>query len=260
MSVPPNPTPLGGYPQSGEGYDPTSGAAPGSAGQSQSGWSAGFEPPQPYGQSLFGGQTGGYQPTQHVASAHGGYGEPEPQWGQPSGYPGEDGYGTGEPPPRSSALPWIIGVLVVLLVAGGVLLFFLLKDDTPTPVATTTSATSSSSAATTDEQSSGETTEETTEDTSTPTPTPEVGLPPPAGIPAPIGSGDANVDALAQGCFSGDMKACDDLYKATAGPDLQNPDPTPELQAFFDFAFTCGERLTEAEIQERFCVIIWPDA
>lgn len=245
---------MGGYPQSGEGgYNPQ-GGPPGSGG-SQSGWSAGPDPTQQYAQSPYGAPPSGYQ--------QGGYGEPEPQWGQPSGYPSEGGYGSGAPPPKRSALPWIIGVLVVLLVAGGVLLFFLLRDDTPTPVATTTSSsTTSSSEVTTEEQSSEESTDESTEETTeeTASPTPEVGLPPPAGTPAPIGSGDANVDALAQSCFSGDMQACDDLYEATAGPDLDNPDPTPELQAFFDYAFTCGERLTEEEVAERFCVAIWPDA
>ncbi|MDQ3504681.1 MAG: hypothetical protein M3446_03135, partial [Actinomycetota bacterium] len=102
--------------------------------------------------------------------------------------------------------------------------------------------------------------EETTEESSDSEPTPEVGPPPPAGSPAPTGSGDANVDTLAQGCFDGDMVACDDLFEATAGPDVEAPDPEPELQPFFDYAFTCGDRMTEEEIAQRFCVDIWPDA
>ncbi|MGI8626233.1 MAG: hypothetical protein ACR2J5_06630 [Geodermatophilaceae bacterium] len=260
MSMPPNQPPMGGYPQSGEGgYHP--GGPPGSGGPSQSGWSAGPDPTQQYGQPTYGAPPSGYQPADVFTPAQGGYGQPDPQWGQPAGYPGGGGYGSGGPPPKRSPLPWIIGVLVALLVAGGVLLFFLLKDDSPTTVATTTSATSSAEPTTEEETTEEENTEEeTTEETGSPTPTPEVGPPPPAGAPAPVGSGDANIDALAQGCFSGDMQACDDLYEATAGPDADNPDPTPELEPFFDYAFTCGDRLTETEVAKRFCLEIYPDA
>ncbi len=253
---------MGGYPQSGAGgYNP--GDQPGSGGSSQSGWSSGNpDPTQQYGQPAYGAQPGAYQPTEQFPQAQGGYGEPAPQWGQPGGYPPQGGYGGpgGPPPGKSSPLPWIIGGLVLLLVAGGVGLFFLLKDDTPTPIATTTSASTTTEATTTVETTQ-ETTEGTTQDsTASSEPTPEVGPPPAAGSPAPSGSGDTNIDTLAQTCFAGDMQACDDLYQQTAGPDVNNPSPTPELQPFFDYAFTCGDRLTEDEVAQRFCVDIWPDA
>lgn len=226
---------MGGYPQSGDGgYD-----APG---------------------SLFRGQSGGNQPAEQFPAAQGGYGGPAPQGDQQAEYPSLGGYEEGGPPRRRAALPWIIGGLVLLLAAGGVGLFFLLKDDSPTPVAERSSTTTSAAEQPSEEQPSEETSAETSPQESTGTATPEVGPPPPAGGPAPIGSGDSSVDGLAEGCFSGDMQACDDLYRATAGPDLEDPDPTPTLQPFFDYAFTCGDRLTEAEVEQRFCVRIWPDA
>lgn len=264
MSIPPNQPPTGGYPQPGDGgYNP-SGGQPGSGGPSQSGWAAGSpDPTQQYGQPPYGGQPGGYQPTEQYPQTQGGYGEPAPQWGQqPAAYPSQGGYGGPGGPQKSSALPWVIGGLVLLLVAGGVGLFFLLKDDSPTPIAGTTTASTTTAEVSSEEETTEETSEETTteEESTGSSPTPEEGPPPPAGGPAPIGSGDPNVDALAQSCFVGDMQACDDLYTATAGPDQQDPDPTPEFQPFFDYAFTCGDRLTEEEVAERFCVNIWPDA
>lgn len=269
--MPPNQPPQGGYPQPGDGgYDPQ-GGPPGSGGQSQGGWSAGPpDPTQLYGQSSYEGQPGLFQPTEQFPQAQGGYGQPAPAWGQPAGYPDQSGYGGyGGPPPTSkSPLPWIIGGLILLLVLGGVGLFFLLSgDDDPTPVATTSGSASSTEASTeesseeTTEESSEETTEETTEETSdSAEPTAESGPLPPAGGPAPTGSGDPTIDGLAQGCFDGAPQDCDDLYEATAGPDVDNPDPTPELVPFFDYAFTCGDRLTEDEVAKRFCVDIYPDA
>ncbi len=276
--MPPNQPPQGGNPQPGDrGYNPQ-GGPPGSGGQSQSGWSSGPpDPTQQYGQPSYEGQPNLYQPTEQLPQAQGGHGQPAPAWGQPAGYPDQGGYPeqggyggpVGPPPTSKSPLPWIIGGLVLLLVLGGVGLFFLLQDDDPTPVATT----SSSSQAPTDdpseesteeatEESSEETTEdETTEESTDPLePTPESGPLPPAGSPAPTGSGDPDIDGLAQACFDGDPRACDDLYEATAGPDVDNPDPTPELEPFFDYAFTCGARLTEDEVAQRFCVEIYPDA
>lgn len=271
--MPPNQPPQGGYPPSGDsGYNPQ-GGPPGAGGQYQGGWSAG--PPDPtklYGQSGYEGQPGAFQPTEQFPQAQGGYGQPAPAWGQPAGYPEQGGYGgyggPGGPPPSKSPLPWIIGGLVLLLVLGGVGLFFLLKDDSPTPVATSTSSAASSSAASSSaseestEESSAETTEPGTSEESTESaePTPETGPLPPAGSAAPTGSGDQMIDDQAQACFAGDPQACDDLYEATAGPDVDNPDPTPELVPFFDYAFTCGDRLTEDEVAKRFCTEIYPDA
>jgi len=57
------------------------------------------------------------------------------------------------------------------------------------------------------------------------------------------------VDASALDCENGDMAACDELFTTNA-----------EMQTFFDYGFTCGERLTEEEVAERFCVDIYPDA
>jgi len=57
------------------------------------------------------------------------------------------------------------------------------------------------------------------------------------------------VDAFALDCENGNMAACDELFTTNA-----------EMQTFFDYGFTCGERLTEEEVAERFCVDIYPDA
>lgn len=86
---------------------------------------------------------------------------------------------------------------------------------------------------------------------------PEEGPPPLAGSPAPSGRADAATDALAVGCFNGDMQACDDLYTAVAGG--SPPTVTTMLRPYFDYAFTCGDRLTEEEVAARFCTEIWPD-
>lgn len=93
-----------------------------------------------------------------------------------------------------------------------------------------------------------------------PTPLPPLIPEPPripaAGSPPPSGSGDPYLDGLAQGCYDGDMVACDDLYLATANGDP--PNPRPRLRSFFDYGYTCGDRATEDEIAERYCVDIWP--
>jgi len=54
------------------------------------------------------------------------------------------------------------------------------------------------------------------------------------------------------------MQACDDLYEAVAGG--SPPTVTTQLRPYFDYAFTCGDRLTEEEVAARFCTEIWPDA
>lgn len=52
------------------------------------------------------------------------------------------------------------------------------------------------------------------------------------------------------------MQKCDDLYAATANGDP--PGPQLALQPFFDFGFTCVDRLTEEAVAGRFCVEIYP--
>lgn len=83
-------------------------------------------------------------------------------------------------------------------------------------------------------------------------------LPPVAGSAAPTGSGDPKIDALAQGCYAGTMQSCDDLYLATANGNP--PNPQQRMRRFFDYGYTCGDRLTEDEIAERYCTDIWPGA
>lgn len=149
---------------------------------------------------------------------------------------------------KKSATLIIGGVLLVVVVATIVALL-LAKSDPPSNQAATTTTQPSQSESPSAEQSSAETSVE---------PTPEEGPPPPAGSPAPSGRADAATDALAVGCFNGDVQACDDLYTAVAGG--SPPTVTTMLRPYFDYAFTCGDRLTEEEVAARFCTEIWPDA
>lgn len=79
--------------------------------------------------------------------------------------------------------------------------------------------------------------------------------PPDAGSAPPSGSAEPNVDALAEECFDGDMRACDDLYTVTANG--EPPSPTPDLQPYFDYGYTCGHRLSVEEVNGRLCVDIY---
>lgn len=167
-------------------------------------------------------------------------------------------YPRGYGPPRHNSTPLIVaGVIVGLVLVGVVVGFVLLTKDAPTRrgggAGTGTTSGAVTSTTPTVFADSCEDLGLTCPSTTEPAPP---GSAPDAGSEAPTGSGDSNVDALAQGCFAGDMQKCDDLYLATANGDP--PDPKPALQAFFDYGFTCGDRLTEEEVAGRFCVEIYP--
>jgi len=65
--------------------------------------------------------------------------------------------------------------------------------------------------------------------------------------PGPVVIGDdAALNQLAQSCFDGDMSACDSLY-------LQSPlDSEQET-----YGNTCGGRINESEVDQRYCVDIY---
>lgn len=65
--------------------------------------------------------------------------------------------------------------------------------------------------------------------------------------PAPVVLGDDPVlNQLAQSCFEGDMGACDDLF-------LQSP-AASDYEAYGN---TCGGRVDEADVDQRYCVDIY---
>ena len=68
----------------------------------------------------------------------------------------------------------------------------------------------------------------------------------PFGGPPPASYGDPFIDSLAQGCFEGRMRACDDLYLASFPGD-----------AFEYYGYTCGYRLSYDEVADRYCTDIW---
>ena len=139
---------------------------------------------------------------------------------------------------QRKAVQLSLAILAAVAIVGAVT-FYLLNDEqlltgTATPAVVTTTDT---------------VIYDTCEDLRLPCP------PPGPGSPAPSGSAEPNVDALAQACFGGDMQACDDLYTATANG--SPPSPRPDLQAYFDYAYTCGDRLSVAEVNDRLCVNIY---
>jgi len=82
--------------------------------------------------------------------------------------------------------------------------------------------------------------------TNPPVPPPAPVGPGPAGGPPPASYGDPFIDSLAQGCFEGRMRACDDLYLASFPGD-----------AFEYYGYTCGYRLSYDEVADRYCTDIW---
>jgi len=165
----------------------------------------------------------------------------------------------------------LVATLVALLAAGALLGGLLLRDpgdgnaqansqSATTDVTSTAKATSSqapTSVVTTPPLTTGpETPAAPTLAPQTTSVPPAPQGPPPAGSPPPSPSGDPYVDSLADGCFAGDMQSCDDLYLATANGDP--PTPRPRLRPHFDYGYTCGSRLSEDAVAERYCVDIWP--
>ncbi len=189
------------------------------------------------------------------------YGPPPGQYGPPTGPSGPGRPPTGPNPaagavgPRSrlnkNSAMLIVGATFLVVALVTVIALLVNKADSNNQAIPTTTTTSERLAETT-------TTESSSSEESSPEPTPEEGPPPAAGSVPPAGGADAATDALAMGCYNGDMQACDDLYAATANG--SPPNPTEALQPYFDYAFTCGDRLSEDEVAERYCVDIWPDA
>lgn len=162
-----------------------------------------------------------------------GYGQPAGYDPNQTGYPGSAGHG---PPLKRNNTTLIIAVVVVtvVLVATGVTGFLLLNKDAEPATETVSGPPFHYDGC---------------EELSLPCPAPAAGSNP------PTGSGDATVDALAQNCFNDDMQACDELYTATANG--SPPSPTPALRPFFDYGYTCGDRLTADEVDNRLCFDIY---
>lgn len=134
-------------------------------------------------------------------------------------------------------------VAAVLLIAGGVTAIVLLNnDDEPTTTATTNSATGAPS-------SPVEATTESSEESSDPSASDDggggTGEVPAGTAPGDLGD-DAELDALAQDCFEGNMEACDDLFFES---DINS--------AYETYATTCGGRLPEDEAY-GICVLTFP--
>lgn len=66
------------------------------------------------------------------------------------------------------------------------------------------------------------------------------------GPSAVVQGDDAALNALAQSCFDGEMPACDDLF-------LQSPVDS-DYEAYGN---TCGGRIEEADVDQRYCVDIF---
>lgn len=134
------------------------------------------------------------------------------------------------------------GAAAAVLVLGGTLFASQMRPETDATIGLPTTNPITTSA-------SSQPTEETT------TPSPTTGLLPPAGSAAPTGSGDPTIDGFAVACEDGDMAACDDLFRGardTSGSAI------PGLESFFDYGYTCGDRLSFDDVADRFCVIIFP--
>jgi hypothetical protein len=202
----------------------------------------------PYGQPPYGPAPSGQPPYGQPPSAPPQYGQtsgqlPYPEYGQPSyGQPqyGQPGYGQppyGQQPwgppggpggqrpgkNRNTAIVLAVGaVLFLAVIAGG--LFFLLRADPEASSETPSTADAPSEAA-----------------------PPGGGGIPSAGV-TPDGLGDDPVlDELAQGCYDGDMGACDDLYQAA------EPDSLYGL-----YGGTCAGRQALSDADSIFCINAFP--
>ena len=166
---------------------------------------------------------------------------------------------------ETSRLPWINGGIVLFLVCSGFGLPFLIKES-GSGWATYDAAPPISSAMTGDVTTGESSTEVTAEEsTNGSDPPPEVGAtpspssastettgqgggsgdPPAASSPEGLGA-DPALDSLAEQCFEGDMAACDDLF-------VESPFDS-DYEAYGN---TCGQRVPEAEVDGRDCVVIF---
>jgi hypothetical protein len=127
---------------------------------------------------------------------------------------------------------------VVVLAAVGAGLFFLLRETDPVPEAATISpsATASPSSAA----------PSTSDSVPSESPADEGSLPPATAAPDGLGD-DPALDELAQGCYDGDMQACDDLYAQSESDSLY------EL-----YGGTCAGRQDVSESDTIFCTQAFP--
>jgi len=165
---------------------------------------------------------------------------------------------------KTSPLPWINGGLILLLVSSGFGLPFLIKDGGSNWV-THDAAISIPSGGPRDVTTERSTEETVEESNSASEPGPEVGAttdpssegtedaepgggsgdPPAASSPEGLGT-DTALNDLAQRCFDGDMTSCDELFiESPFGSDYEA------------YGNTCGQRVPEAEVDGRDCVIIF---
>ena len=131
-----------------------------------------------------------------------------------------------------------VAILAVVIIAGGVTLYLLSGDRVLTGSASPGAVTTTQTVI-----------YDSCEDLHVPCPPPDAGSAPPSG------SAEPRVDGLARDCFGGNMHSCDDLYAATANGDP--PAPRPDLQPYYDYAYTCGDRLSVEEVAGRLCVDIY---
>lgn len=175
---------------------------------------------------------------------------------------------------KTSPLPWINGGLILLLVSGGFGLPFLIKDggsnwvtyDAAISIPSGGSRDVTTESSTEETVAEGNSTEETVEEgNSASEPGPEVGATtdpssegtedaepgggsgdlPAAASPDGLGT-DTALNDLARRCFDGDMTSCDDLFvESPFGSDYEA------------YGNTCGQRVPEADVDGRDCVIIF---
>jgi hypothetical protein len=208
-------------------YPPEGGSSPGEEDPGHQRW----EPPGGANQPTqpFGAPPGQWQRQQTQQFGPPPYGQ-QPYAQQP--YYGPPPYGQQPPyaPPPTGRNGTVIALVVagvVLLAVVGIGLFLLLRnDDGPSTVAADPSTAQSSSASSSDEQStSGSASSSASGDDE------EI----PAATVPPDGLGDDVIfDALAQGCYDGDMTACDALFQTTEDDE--------SVAAYNQYADTCAGR------------------
>ena len=186
----------------------------------------------PYGPPQYGQPRYGQQPGQLPYPE---YGQPPPQYGPPPyGQPayGQQPWGPpgGQPPKknRNTVIVLVAGAALFLAVIAAGLFFFLKDGDPGAGTASSSDAPASADAPSEAVPSGGD------------------GIP--AGTVRPDGLGDdPYLDQLAQGCYDGDMQACDDLYR------VAEPDSLYGL-----YGGTCAGRQDISDADTIFCTNAFP--
>ncbi len=250
-------------------YPPQGGNEPGGDQPGSSGWNTeggADDPTRRFDAPAAGGQRDQTQQFGQPPFGQPPYGQPQygqPQYGQPPGQPpyGQPPYGQpwgppggpGGQPPKSNKNTMIALVVaaVVVLAAVGAGLFFLFRGSDPGPAASATTSVGPAST-TSEEASPSEPSEPSPAEPPSSAPAPSetatgAGSIPPATVP-PDGLGeDPALDELAQGCYDGDMQACDDLYAQSEA------DSAYEL-----YGGTCAGRQDVSESDTVFCTDAFP--